>query len=231
MENWENPKALDLSNSGQHEHALQALRKLNNNPKIFTDAHRPIVEFAIEDKIALNKRLRRILKSEQKKLERKDEVVPPKVKEVIPLGFLKKPKNKKKKKTPKLEEEAAPGKKDTVNSNFTGFKSEPLKATEPVAVPKINRKILESKKLIGEKMRKVKSEKKQEKFKKEAAANRNKKLERRKEAKQMKTSNGSDKEYDRFEKSFVQKGRNNKVLVRDDTVRTVGKKTKWFKSD
>jgi nucleolar protein 4 len=33
----------------QHEHALAALRYLNNNPNIFGAASRPIVEFALED--------------------------------------------------------------------------------------------------------------------------------------------------------------------------------------
>ena len=47
----------------EHQHALTALRALNNNPAIFTAQKRPIVEFAIEDKVALNKRKRRIEKS------------------------------------------------------------------------------------------------------------------------------------------------------------------------
>ncbi|XP_027017817.2 RNA-binding protein 28 [Tachysurus fulvidraco] len=33
----------------EHEHALQALRHLNNNPNIFTANKRPIVEFSLED--------------------------------------------------------------------------------------------------------------------------------------------------------------------------------------
>ena len=33
----------------EHEHALVALRVLNNNPETFGPEHRPIVEFAIED--------------------------------------------------------------------------------------------------------------------------------------------------------------------------------------
>ena len=33
----------------EHEHALAALRTLNNNPEIFGKARRPIVEFAVED--------------------------------------------------------------------------------------------------------------------------------------------------------------------------------------
>jgi nucleolar protein 4 len=39
----------------QHEHALNALRALNNNPDAFSRARRPIVEFAIEDARAVRK--------------------------------------------------------------------------------------------------------------------------------------------------------------------------------
>jgi len=40
----------------EHSHALKALRHLNNNPSIFTPQKRPIVEFSIENKVALNKK-------------------------------------------------------------------------------------------------------------------------------------------------------------------------------
>eukprot|EP00002_Diphylleia_rotans_P037542 TRINITY_DN8399_c0_g4_i2.p1 TRINITY_DN8399_c0_g4~~TRINITY_DN8399_c0_g4_i2.p1 ORF type:complete len:786 (+),score=168.60 TRINITY_DN8399_c0_g4_i2:33-2390(+) len=39
----------------KHEHALQALRKLNNNPDAFADKRRLIVEFAIEDSRKIQK--------------------------------------------------------------------------------------------------------------------------------------------------------------------------------
>ncbi|XP_066999250.2 RNA-binding protein 28 [Anabrus simplex] len=49
-----------------HEHALQALRNINNNPDIFTKSKRPIVSFSIENK-AIHKVLqRRIQKSRAK---------------------------------------------------------------------------------------------------------------------------------------------------------------------
>lgn len=44
---------------GEHEHALAALRALNNNPETFTAARRPIVEFAVEDARAVKKLARR----------------------------------------------------------------------------------------------------------------------------------------------------------------------------
>ena len=40
----------------EHNHALKALRHLNNNPNIFSPQKRPIVEFSIENKVALNKK-------------------------------------------------------------------------------------------------------------------------------------------------------------------------------
>ena len=42
-----------------HQDALTALRKLNNNPSVFSQAKRPIVEFAIENMFALKKKQRR----------------------------------------------------------------------------------------------------------------------------------------------------------------------------
>ena len=53
----------------EHIHAMKALRNLNNNPNIFSPQKRPIVEFSIENKVALNKKRHRIernLKNNQK---------------------------------------------------------------------------------------------------------------------------------------------------------------------
>uniref|UniRef100_A0A915JQB0 RRM domain-containing protein n=1 Tax=Romanomermis culicivorax TaxID=13658 RepID=A0A915JQB0_ROMCU len=47
----------------QHEHALACLKALNNNPEIFTDVKRPIVEFSLENRLALNARAIRLEKS------------------------------------------------------------------------------------------------------------------------------------------------------------------------
>ena len=49
-----------------HEDALQCLRKLNNNPAIFGKVNRPIVEFSIENRKAVNARLKRLEKSREK---------------------------------------------------------------------------------------------------------------------------------------------------------------------
>lgn len=60
----------------KHDEALAALRKINNNPDIFSANHRPIVSFSIEDKNVLNIKERRTERSKlnnptyQEKLEK-----------------------------------------------------------------------------------------------------------------------------------------------------------------
>ncbi|ROT66699.1 RNA-binding protein 28, partial [Penaeus vannamei] len=49
----------------EHEHALQTLRKVNNNPDIFTVFKRPIVEFSVENRAILNAREKRMEKSRE----------------------------------------------------------------------------------------------------------------------------------------------------------------------
>lgn len=58
----------------QHEHALKALREINNNPKIFSEVRRPIVEFSLENKLAVmqqeQRRNRQLAKNElQRKMK------------------------------------------------------------------------------------------------------------------------------------------------------------------
>lgn len=50
----------------KHEHALAALKNLNNNPNTFTKDRRPIVEFSIENLVAINKKKTREAHSKQK---------------------------------------------------------------------------------------------------------------------------------------------------------------------
>lgn len=50
----------------EHEHALQTLRHLNNNPTTFTDNKRPIVEFSLEDDRKLKLKAMRLEKSKLK---------------------------------------------------------------------------------------------------------------------------------------------------------------------
>lgn len=49
-----------------HEHALSALRALNNNPNIFTPHKRPIVAFSIENKSKVKAKERRLINSKLK---------------------------------------------------------------------------------------------------------------------------------------------------------------------
>ena len=59
-------------NYSKHEHALFALRTLNNNPEIFDADKRPIVEFSLEDKRVLQikeqRRIKQIAKNEEKRI-------------------------------------------------------------------------------------------------------------------------------------------------------------------
>lgn len=50
----------------KHEHALAALRTVNNNPEVFTNDQRPIVEFSLENRLALKAREKRMEKSKEK---------------------------------------------------------------------------------------------------------------------------------------------------------------------
>jgi len=61
----------------EHEHALTALRALNNNPEAFSRARRPIVEFSIEDARAVRKlELKAKHRDERHKKQSKDEEKP-----------------------------------------------------------------------------------------------------------------------------------------------------------
>lgn len=70
------PKGFGFLSFKKHEDALSVLRKLNNNPDVFSANHRPIVSFSIEDKNVLNIKTRREERSKlnnptyQKKLEK-----------------------------------------------------------------------------------------------------------------------------------------------------------------
>ncbi|CAH0560297.1 unnamed protein product [Brassicogethes aeneus] len=56
----------------KHEHALNVLRALNNNPNIFSPTKRPIVAFSIENRVMVNARQKRMEKSRQKNPKHKD---------------------------------------------------------------------------------------------------------------------------------------------------------------
>ncbi|XP_011355563.1 RNA-binding protein 28 [Pteropus vampyrus] len=54
----------------EHEHALRALRHINNNPDIFGPQKRPIVEFSLEDRRKLKIKELRIQRSQQKAISK-----------------------------------------------------------------------------------------------------------------------------------------------------------------
>lgn len=220
----------------RHEHALKALRKLNNNPDVFTDIRRPIVEFAIEDKLALNKRMRQRLKNEQakNKKERKspatldkegacsnqsERIVAPKTKEAV-------------KRADVNTQNGDDGHKVPDEESFTGFIAAPLKLSEPVVAPKLNRKLGEAKKKIAESVRQKKFEEKKVKTKKDHLSKRQLKLERRKEAKLLDTRKKIPKEFDDFEEDFVKKsGARALVDDRNEMMEIPAKKVKWFRDE
>lgn len=59
-------KEVGFVSFANHEDALTALRRINNNPEIFTPNKRPIVAFSIENKAVLNQKQKRIEKSREK---------------------------------------------------------------------------------------------------------------------------------------------------------------------
>lgn len=115
----------------KHEHALAALRNVNNNPEVFTSDQRPIVEFSLEN--------RSVLKAREKRME--------KSKEKNPLWKKNKEKKTAKKESsvdqnkPSKQQEAEPG--EEPYCSYMGAKSNPTKRDLPGNIgPKIrhNRK-------------------------------------------------------------------------------------------
>ncbi len=45
----DNPQGIGFVEFERHDHALAALRQLNNHPAVFGPERRPIIEFAIEN--------------------------------------------------------------------------------------------------------------------------------------------------------------------------------------
>ncbi|XP_035216871.1 RNA-binding protein 28-like, partial [Stegodyphus dumicola] len=65
----------------QHEDALKALLELNNNPNVFTSQKRPIVEFSVEDKVALLSKQRKLEKNQMRNKKRLEEKMAERVKD------------------------------------------------------------------------------------------------------------------------------------------------------
>jgi len=59
-------KGFAFATFAEDEMAISTLRALNNNPEVFTNNQRPILEFSIENRKALNARQKRLEKSREK---------------------------------------------------------------------------------------------------------------------------------------------------------------------
>ncbi|XP_061493929.1 RNA-binding protein 28 [Rhineura floridana] len=120
----------------EHEHALAALRHVNNNPQIFGDQKRPIVEFSLEDRRKLKLKEQRAQNSLQKlrqKAASKESTTsgPPASKEPARRA------RKRKKQPPKAEEvgRAAEGHKDPPEKRLRGSPAaqQPPAASQPLS--------------------------------------------------------------------------------------------------
>ena len=109
----------------QHNHALKALRHLNNNPKIFTPQKRPIVEFSIENKVAINKKMRREQNNVQKQT-------------MSQTG----------------QQGTAEEQTDT-RIDYSGVQSRPNKLNDKIKAPKVNRKLGEMQKHLKNRKKKI----------------------------------------------------------------------------
>ncbi|XP_051817165.1 RNA-binding protein 28 isoform X1 [Antechinus flavipes] len=73
----------------EHDHALAALRQINNNPEIFGPQKRPIVEFSLEDRRKLKVKDRRAQRNLQKMKAKPVIEEPPKDQQQPPVKFQK----------------------------------------------------------------------------------------------------------------------------------------------
>lgn len=115
------PKGFGFLSFKKHEDALTVLRKLNNNPDVFSTHHRPIVSFSIEDKKVLNIKERRQERSKLNNPTYQDKMTKLKQKK------LEKKKLKKEKK-PKVAQAAPSAPESTARADeevFSGFAAKP----------------------------------------------------------------------------------------------------------
>lgn len=152
-----------------HKEALTALRKLNNNPKVFSDQHRPIVAFSIEDRAVHKIKEKRTQKSKinnptyKEKLEKRKEARKNKLNnKTKPKAPQEDNKVKMQKHIKKLEatRAAASEKKAkpvTVLEDFVGFEGKPGAAVNMRSNKKIAEQAQEHKKNVGDKKRKEKA--------------------------------------------------------------------------
>ncbi|XP_075713679.1 RNA-binding protein 28 [Rhinoderma darwinii] len=133
----------------EHEHALAALRQVNNNPDLFGPKKRPIVEFSLEDMNKLKIKERRVQRSLEvlRQKQAKEQAAGTAVKQPAQTSDQKKPKNKKGNNNSPILPPTVPGKKieqntqkDTnphtkaTSTQGTSPKSQPSNSTTPKAM-------------------------------------------------------------------------------------------------
>lgn len=116
----------------EHGHALRAMRHLNNNPEIFSNDKRPIVEFSIENKVMINRKKYRAIKQEKMKTESN--------------------------KSNQINLTEVSDQKETT---YSGVMTKPLSGDDKVIQPtKLNRKIGQGKIELKKRNKKIKADKK-----------------------------------------------------------------------
>ncbi|KAL8138862.1 hypothetical protein V2J09_004863 [Rumex salicifolius] len=98
----------------EHEHALVALRVLNNNPETFGPEHRPIVEFALDNIQTLRQRNMKIQAQQQETANNEADIIDEQEKEKLPSSSAEQNNKSKKrkphdKKIPSGDQNANPG--------------------------------------------------------------------------------------------------------------------------
>ncbi|KAH9418679.1 RNA-binding protein 28 [Dermatophagoides pteronyssinus] len=183
----------------QHKHALNALRYLNNNPEIFTADKRPIVEFSIENKVALNRKKYRQIKQEKMKNGQS---------------------NISAKETKKSSSSSLPSEQQLSSNSYGGVEAKPFEKNEKVPKLRMNRrKILEQKKKLKSMKTKTTLTKKNEIIKTNSEKAKKQKSKRPIEADEFETKHLLKR----------QKNRNNFIMTTNDSdMAVINQKRKWF---
>ena len=198
-----------------HLHALNALRFLNNNPDIFTSEKRPIVEFSVENKVALNRKKYRLIKQEKLKdapadaSASNDSANPAKSKRS----------NKKNKKDQKGEDNDG-----DEEQSFSGVMTKPLTKEDKVIQPKMNRKMGQVKGDLKKRNKEIKAEKKKLINSQRHQKKLNKRKERQEALKQKQVANEEEKfdsHYNKRKRAFMPDAEVKPSILPQ-------KKTKWF---
>ena len=239
----------------EHRHALAALRQLNNNPTVFTAERRPIVEFSVENKMALNRKAYRAIKHQNvtaaaasaaktsetggKSTEEAAATEDGSSKQSKRKARKERKKNKKKGQKEETTSAAAEASKESEEPTFSGVMTKPLLKEDKVVLPKLNRrKIGEGKSELKKRHKALKAEQKkavnsvrhQKKLKRRQAA-----AEQAKERREAPEREAPiiDAHFERRKRAFIQPTTttaSSSSKLQKDPLSGGGprKKTKWF---